>query len=334
MQNRSLPEFCKKRASFPLGGAVAGLLVAAAAMPAMSHEAARHSAVPAFRAEDGRNGAGPEPALRPPAGPRAVADTPDRQRWTVVLDPGHGGVDRGAVSSTGLEEKAIVLSTARIVRRFLQRDRRFRILLTRDDDRYVGLRERYEFARRHRAGLFVSIHADANPFVRQRGLSVHTLSARASDRLAAQLAERVNRSDAIAGVDLRSAGKSVSSILLDLVQRETRAGSARISSLIVRSARDRVQLLRKPQRSADFAVLRAPDIPSVLVELGFLTNLQDEELLRTMKYRKRLAAVLARAIAQYFSRMPAAGRAADRAGDRAGHRAGHRTFDAKIRAGE
>ncbi len=314
-----MPEFCKKRASFQLGAGVAVLLVAATAMPTMSQEVARRSVAPAFRAENGGNGAGPDTALRPsarlPARPMAVADTPDRQRWTVVLDPGHGGVDKGAIGSTGLEEKALVLSTARIVRRFLQRDRRFLILLTRDDDRYVALRERYEFARRHRAGLFVSIHADANPFLRKRGLSVHTLSARASDRLAAQLAERVNRSDAIAGVDLRGADKSVSSILLDLVQRETRAGSARISSLIVRSARDRVQVLRKPRRSADFAVLRAPDVPSVLVELGFLTNSQDEELLRTMKYRKRLAAVLARAIAQFFSRMPAADRAGNRAID-------------------
>ena len=286
MQNRSMPEFSKKRARFQLCGALAGLLVAALATPAMSQEAARRS---------------------------AAADTPDRQRWAVVLDPGHGGIDKGAVGSTGLEEKAVVLSIARIVRRFLRRDRRFRILLTRNDDRYVPLRERYEFARRHRAGLFVSIHADANPFVGQRGLSVHTLSARASDRLAARLAERVNRSDAIAGVDLRGAGRSVSSILLDLVRRETRAGSVRISSLIVRSARDRVRLLSKPQRSADFAVLRAPDVPSVLVELGFLTNAQDEELLRTMTYRKRLAAVIARAIAQYFSGARAAGRAGNRA---------------------
>ena len=308
-----MPEFCKNRPSFPLGAALAGLLFASAATPAMSQEAARRTVAPEFRGEDGRHGARLRFSRRPPARLSAAADTPDRQPWTVVLDPGHGGIDRGAVSSTGLEEKAVVLSTARIVRRFLVRDSRFRILLTRQDDRYVPLRERYEFARRHRAGLFVSIHADANPFIRKRGLSVHTLSARASDRLAARLAERVNRSDAIAGVDLRGAGRSVSSILLDLVRRETRAGSARISSLIVRSARDRVRLLNKPQRSADFAVLRAPDVPSVLVELGFLTNSKDEELLRTMKYRKRIAAVLARAIAQYFSGAPAAARIGNRA---------------------
>ena len=279
-------EFSKNSARFQLVSAFAAAFVLSAATQAMSQEA---------------------------AGISPAADLPQQERWTVVLDPGHGGADRGAVGSGGLEEKALVLSTARIVRRFLQRDPRFRILLTRYGDRYVPLRERYEFARRRRADLFLSIHADANPLVGKRGLSVHTLSARASDRLAARLAERQNRSDAIAGIDLRGAGKSVSSILLDLVKRETRAGSARISSLIVRSARNRVQLLRKPQRSANFAVLRAPDVPSVLVELGFLTNSQDEQLLRTMKYRKRLAAVLARAIAQYFSRTPQA--------DRAGYRA-------------
>ncbi len=286
MPGRSVMKFIKNRAQFQLGGALAAACVLSVATQAMSQEA---------------------------AGISPVANLPQHELWTVVLDPGHGGADRGAVGSGGLEEKALVLSTARIVRRFLERDPRFRILLTRNDDRYVPLRARYEFARRRRADLFVSIHADANPLVEQRGLSVYTLSARASDRLAARLAERHNRSDAIAGINLRGAGKSVSSILLDLVKRETRAGSARISSLIVRSARNRVQLLRKPQRSANFAVLRAPDVPSVLVELGFLTNARDEELLRTMKYRKRLAAVLARAIAQYFSRLPQA--------DRAGYRA-------------
>lgn len=285
MPGRSAMKFIKNCAQFQLGGVLAAAFVLSVATQATSQEA---------------------------GGKSPAANLPQQELWTVVLDPGHGGADRGAVGSGGLEEKALVLSTARIVRRFLQRDPRFRILLTRHDDRYVPLRARYEFARRRRAALFVSIHADANPLVGKRGLSVHTLSARASDRLAARLAERQNRSDAIAGIDLRGAGKSVSSILLDLVQRETRAGSARISSLIVRSARNRVQLLSKPQRSADFAVLRAPDVPSVLVELGFLTNAQDEELLRTMKYRKRLAAVLARAIAQYFSRLPQA--------DRTGHR--------------
>ena len=286
MPGRSVTEFIKNRALFQLGGALTAAFVLAVATQAMSQETARIS---------------------------PAADLSQQEGWTVVLDPGHGGIDKGAVGSTGLEEKAVVLSTALIVRRFLQRDPRFRILLTRHDDRYVRLRERYEFARRRRADLFVSIHADANPSARQRGLSVYTLSARASDRLAARLAERHNRSDAIAGLDLREAGKSVSSILLDLVQRETLAGSARISSLIVRSARNRVLLLRKPRRSANFAVLRAPDVPSVLVELGFLTNSRDEELLRTMKYRKRISAVLARAIAQYFSRMAPANRAGHRA---------------------
>ncbi len=270
MPGRSVKEIGEKPARVRLAGVLAVSTIAATPSAAAAQEAGRYP---------------------------GSADPP---RWTVVLDPGHGGIDKGAVGPTGLEEKALVLSAARTVRRFLERDRRFRVILTRDDDRYVPLRRRYELARKRRAGLFVSIHADANPFARYRGLSAYTLSARASDRLAARLAERENRSDVAAGVDLGRAGKSVSSILLDLVKRETRAGSARISSLIVRSARNRVRLLRKPQRSANFAVLRAPDVPSVLVELGFLTNPHDERLLRSPDYRKRVAAVLARAIARFF----------------------------------
>jgi len=235
----------------------------------------------------------------------AVPAAAGGRRWTVVLDPGHGGIDNGASSPWGLKEKNVVLSTARLVQRYLGRDRRFRVLLTRRDDRYIPLRDRYEFARRHGAALFVSIHADAHPRAEMRGLSVYTLAARASDQLAARLAERENRSDAVAGIRFRGTSKSVSNILMDLVRRETQVGSARISSSIVRSARHRVRLLRKPQRSARFVVLKAPDVPSVLVELGFLTNRQDEKLLRTMRYRKRLAAILARAIARYFDGTPA-----------------------------
>ena len=303
MPGRVAIQFSKKRAWLRLGGALTGLFVAAAGSPALSQDGARKSATS---------------ATLPVAAPSSVQTGPGNSRWTVVLDPGHGGVDKGAVSPSGFEEKALVLRTAQLIRRFLERDRRFEVLLTRQDDRYVPLRERYEFARRRRAALFVSIHADANPFSKKRGLSVHTLSARASDRQAARLAERENRSDTVAGVNLHGAGKSVSAILLDLVQRETRTGSARLSTLIVRSARDRVRLLRKPQRSASFAVLRAPDVPSVLVELGFLTNPEDEKLLRTLKYRKRLAAVLARAIAQYFSGTPLPERPGDGAADTVG----------------
>ena len=297
MPGRGMTDFGTRGWRRHLLGAAAGSLVAAAGAPAAAHEAghATHALAASAAAGGGL--------------PRLAGRAPDRSgagagRWTVVLDPGHGGIDKGAVGPSGLEEKRVVLSIVATVQRFLQRDRRFRVLLTRNDDRYVPLRERYEFARRRRAALFISVHADANPLSSQRGLSVHTLSARASDRLAARLAARENRSDTVAGVDLRGAGKSVTTILQDLVRRETRYGSARIAALIVGAARNRVRLLGKPQRSADFAVLRAPDVPSTLVELGFLTNPQDEALLRSGKYRKRLAAVLARSIARYFAGMP------------------------------
>ena len=225
-----------------------------------------------------------------------------KRRPVIVIDPGHGGIDKGAISPWGLYEKQVVMSVSRLLKKYLRRSGRFDVSLTRYADKFIPLRDRYEIARRRRASLFISIHADAHPHRRMRGLSVHTLSAKASDKLAARLAERENRSDAFAGIRFRGASKSVSSILMDLVRRETRVGAARLSSLIIRNARRRVHLLHKPQRSAGFVVLKAPDVPSVLVELGFLTNPVDEKLLRTERYRKKLAALLARAITGYFDR--------------------------------
>lgn len=260
--------------------------------PHVRRHAARPAGKPIQRANAHRQ-AGQSAAQSRSAGP-----------WVIVLDPGHGGVDKGAISPWGLYEKRVVLSTARLVRDFLNRNPRFKAILTRDADVYIPLRKRYEIARQNRASLFISIHADSNPLTRLRGLSVHTLSSKASDRLAARLAERENRSDAAAGIRFDGTSKSVSNILMDLVQRETRVGSARISRLIVSTARRRIRLLRKPQRSASFVVLKAPDVPSVLVELGFLTNRHDARLLKTRKYRKRLAAILARAIVRYFERHP------------------------------
>lgn len=230
----------------------------------------------------------------------AASRSKTKRRPVIVIDPGHGGIDKGAISPWGLHEKQVVMSVSRLLKGYLLRSGRFDVSLTRYADKYVPLRDRFEFARKRRAALFISIHADAHPLSRMRGLSVHTLSVKASDRLSARLAERENRSDAIAGIKFRGASKSVSTILMDLVRRETRVGSARLSSLIIRKAHRRVRLLQKPQRSAGFVVLKAPDVPSVLVELGFLTNRNDEKLLRTKRYRKKLAALLARAVSAYF----------------------------------
>lgn len=220
----------------------------------------------------------------------------------IVLDPGHGGQDAGAISPWGLQEKVVALAFARTLRRALLNKARFRVQLTRDSDRFLPLRRRYEIARKAKASLFVSIHADANPFKRMRGLSVYTLSVRASDRLAAAMAHRENRADLIAGVNLEDKSDPVSGILIDLVRRETMARSVRIAGLIVQEGRKVTELLHKPRRSAGFAVLKAPDVPSILIELGVLTNKADETKLRDPAHHRRVAAALVRAFDRFFAR--------------------------------
>ncbi len=233
------------------------------------------------------------PALSVVVGP---ADGP-----LIVLDPGHGGQDAGAISPWGLQEKVVALQFARTLQRQLAAKKRFRIQLTRDGDRFLSLRRRYEMARKAKASLFVSIHADANPFKRMRGLSVYTLSVRASDRLAEAMAHRENRADLIAGVDLKDQSDPVSGILIDLVRRETMARSLRIAGLVVAEGKKVTELLHKPRRSAGFAVLKAPDVPSILIELGVLTNKADETKLRDAGHHRRVAAALVRAIDKFFA---------------------------------
>lgn len=219
----------------------------------------------------------------------------------IVLDPGHGGKDSGAVSPWGLQEKSVVLRFARILRGALLRTGRYRVLMTRHDDTFLPLRRRYEVASRARADLFMSIHANSNPYRRMRGLSVYTLSARASDRLAAAMAHHENRADEIAGVNLEDKSDPVSGILIDLVRRETMLRSLRFARLVVKEAGAVTRLLIKPHRSAGFVVLKAPDVPSVLVELGVLTNRADESKLRHTAYLRRVAAAMVRAIDRFFA---------------------------------
>lgn len=241
----------------------------------------------------GEQSARTAPALSAVVGP---ADGP-----LIVLDPGHGGQDAGAISPWGLQEKVVALQFARTLRRLLAKKKRFRIQLTRDGDRFLPLRSRYELARKAKASLFVSIHADANPFKRMRGLSVYTLSVRASDRLAEAMAHRENRADLIAGVNLKDQSDPVSGILIDLVRRETMARSLRIAGLVVAEGKKVTELLHKPRRSAGFAVLKAPDVPSILIELGVLTNKADETKLRDAGHHRRVAAALVRAIGKFFA---------------------------------
>ena len=220
---------------------------------------------------------------------------------TVVLDPGHGGVDPGAISPHGLYEKRITLATARELARLLEATHRYRPVLTRRGDIFVPLRTRVARARAARADLFLSIHADALPDSAMRGLSVYTLSETASDHEAGALAARENKDDFVAGVHLHRQPPVIGAILLDLAQTQTNNRSLELARAIVGELGHAVPLLEKPHRSAGFAVLTAPDLPSALVELGCLSNPKEERLLPKPSYQRRLAHGLVRAIDDYFA---------------------------------
>lgn len=245
-----------------------------------------------------------QPQLRAPQQslPPLLARPPRKpnEKVLVAIDPGHGGVDPGAIGVSGIYEKNIVLNAARILKSELERTGRYEVILTRDRDVFLRLRERIAIARRAGADLFLSLHADSINNPKLRGASVYTLSETASDKEAAQLARNENKSDIIAGMDFGTETPEVTSILIDLAQRETMNHSARFAGILVREMRGEVKLLKTPHRFAGFAVLKAPDIPSVLIELGFMSNNHDEKLLRSDAHLKRIAGSLRRSIDDYF----------------------------------
>jgi N-acetylmuramoyl-L-alanine amidase len=226
---------------------------------------------------------------------------PVRRVPTVVIDPGHGGVDPGAISANGVYEKDIVLATAREFARQLAATRRFRVVLTRSIDEFLPLRERVARARAWKADLFLSIHADALPEPELRGLSVFTQSLQASDREAAALANSENRADLVAGLNLSRQPREVGDVLLDLTRRETGNLSIAFARRITAELAREAVLRDRAQRSADFAVLTAPDVPSALVELGCLSNPVEERLLQQRAYQQKLARGLVRAVEAYFA---------------------------------
>lgn len=248
------------------------------------------------------------PAASMPA-PRAAPGTARSiQRPMIVIDPGHGGVDPGAIGRSGTHEKDVTLAMSREVRRQLEQSGKFRVHLTRDEDVFIQLRERIAIARRQEADMFLSIHADSmgNGNSATRGASIYTLSENASDSEAAALAARENRADIIAGMDLSRENRDVTSILIDLAQRETMNHSIVFARQLVRElGREIVLLPQNPHRFAGFAVLRSPDVPSVLIELGYLSNRDDEELLTRPQHRSKVASGIVRAIEAYFRANPA-----------------------------
>jgi N-acetylmuramoyl-L-alanine amidase len=223
-------------------------------------------------------------------------------RHVIVLDPGHGGVDPGTIGVTGAYEKKITLALAREAKKQFEATGRYRVVLSRTRDVYVRLRDRFEIAHRHKAELFVSLHADSIRNKKIRGGSIYTLSNKASDKEAASLATRENKSDIIAGADLSGYAPEVSEILIDLAQGATNKESWFLAEMMVKELGRRTKLLRNPHRFAGFAVLKSPNVPSILLELGYLSNRTDEKNLSQPKYRRRIARALLQAVDAYFKR--------------------------------
>lgn len=225
---------------------------------------------------------------------------PSATRPVVVIDPGHGGQDPGATGIKGMKEKQVTLAFAMALSTELTRTGKFRVVLTREDDTYLFLRDRVKIARQAKADLFISLHADSAPNEEARGLSVYTISEKASDKEAEALAAKENKADIIGGIDLSDTSEDVADILIDLAERETRGNSAQFAKTLIRSLSREVEMLSNTHRFAGFAVLKAPDVPSVLVELGFLSSPQEEKLLESDHYRRKVVRGLARAVETYF----------------------------------
>ena len=241
--------------------------------------------------------------------PRQPAERPtatinkDDARPVVVIDPGHGGIDTGTTAPGGEAEKTIVLEFSRELAERLEKSGKYKVIMTRNDDTFVSLSDRVRIARAHKAALFISIHADAlasrDPDT--RGATVYTVSDNASDAEAARLAEAENRADVIAGVDFSAEPDDVADILIDLVQRETRTFSNHFARTVVGSLRHAVRLHKNPLRSAGFKVLKAHDVPSVLVELGYVSSPHDLKLMLSEAWRKKATESIAQAVGAFFS---------------------------------
>ena len=240
-------------------------------------------------------GAGLGGALVRPAG--AAAPKKKAEPAVVVLDPGHGGRDPGAIGSSGLYEKHVTLAICQAIRSQLAGVRNLKVLLTRNEDEYIALPNRVAIAHEADADLFVSIHADAADSRGVRGLSAYTLSEKASDSFSASLAQRENAVDSLYGVDLRGTDKTTAAILMDLARRHSHNASLNAKRRIVNGVEDKVHLLENPMRSANFAVLKSKVVPSVLVETGFISNPQDEKILADRAGRARIAKALGDQIA-------------------------------------
>jgi N-acetylmuramoyl-L-alanine amidase len=245
----------------------------------------------------------PVQALAPTSPPAPGLPPPPDMRPVVVIDPGHGGVDNGTQSGSETE-KNLVLGFGLALRDRLEKSGKCRVVMTRTDDTFIPLADRVRIARNQSAALFVSIHADALPKGEgdAQGATIYTLSDKASDAEAEKLADAENRADAIGGVNLTEAPTDVADILIDLVQRETRTFSNRFAHQLMGDVKSAMRLHKHPLKSAGFKVLKAPDVPSVLVELGYVSNKDDLEHLVSESWRSKAVAAMAQAIDVFLSK--------------------------------
>ncbi len=245
----------------------------------------------------------------PPAlqAPRKFAPDPSAKgdpRPLIVIDPGHGGIDHGTRAAGGdITEKALVLEFSLLLRDQIEKTGRYRVVMTRTDDTFVALGERVQLARQRQAALFISIHADALRRAEgdAHGATIYTLSDDASDGEAARLAEAENRADVISGIDLSHEPGDVADILIDLAQRETRTFSTHFAKTLVGELKTVARMHKNPMKSAGFKVLKAPDVPSVLVELGYVSNKEDLRQLMSGAWRARTARAVVQAVDAFFS---------------------------------
>jgi N-acetylmuramoyl-L-alanine amidase len=218
----------------------------------------------------------------------------------VVIDPGHGGIDGGAKGKLGTQEKDITLAFGQAIRDALKDVPDVKVIMTRDSDVFVGLHERVKIARANAAELFLSVHGDSIKLNDVRGATIYTLSDSASDAISSALANQENLSDSIAGLPPLQPDPDMNSILIDLLRQETATFSRELASqIVVHLKENAVELINNPVRGAGFSVLTAPDVPSLLLEMGYLSNQQDELLLRNPEWRARTADVIAKAIINY-----------------------------------
>lgn len=234
----------------------------------------------------------------PQAGPEQPSDPADDDLM-IVIDAGHGGIDGGAEGPAGSTEKNVTLAFAEAFKDALGDVDGVRVAMTRTDDTFLSLSARVRMAREEEADLLISLHADSISIRSLRGATVYTLSDKASDALAQSLADQENRDDVIVGANLHDAPEAIAAILVDLARTETRVFSAGLARQVVNSFEGQVKLINNPLRHAGFRVLQAPDVPSVLVELGYLSNHEDEKLLTDDEWRHNTARLLAKSVENY-----------------------------------